>query len=121
MEITDRKQKVDFLSKILLIAKENPEIITDQGKIDKGRGIFQYSFHAVGEECTIGLHLDEKGKPYFRVKGTYVNKNGDFYTSEELLNSASRYFKNDLVDFKNDFFLHKTRLGGRDLLDELKN
>ena len=109
------QEKINFLEKVLKFARENPEFVTSEG-----RAIFYEDYPAYEESCVIGLHLDKKGIPYFKVKGDYNEKNGEIFTGEELLSSASKYLKKDLVGFKHSFHLYKTKEGGQDLLDELR-
>lgn len=117
-KIESKEEKIKFLESILKIAKENPAIITN-----KGRGVFYNDYPAFDEACTIGIHLDEEGKPYFIISGSYLNKpsNQDkIYGSESLLHIGKRYFEESLEKFKKDFHLFETREGGLDLLDKIK-
>ena len=115
MGVADTKEKIIFLENILKIAKENPGIITENG-----RGIFYEDYPAFDESCIVGLHLDEKGKPYFKIKGTVEATKDKVYTPKELLIVGKRYLTKHNEEFKNSFHLYETRDGGKDLLDKIR-
>jgi len=117
MSIENKEEKIKFLENVLKIAKENPAIITD-----KGRGIFYKDYPAFDESCIIGIHLDEKGRPYFEIDGSYshILSGIDRYDAESLLNAGDRYFTKYLDEFKEDFHLYETHEGGKDLLDKIR-
>ena len=103
-EIENKEEKIEFLEEILKMAEENPVIITD-----KGRGIFYADSRHVQEECLIGIKLDEKGKPYFTINGTYVQNNNMITKPEILLIAGDRYLSTNLDKFKQSFHLYKNR------------
>ncbi len=72
----------------------------------KGVEIFDADSHHVQEECSITIKLDEKGKPYFTIKGTYA-KNNKITEPEILLMAGERYFSSNLNTFKQEFHLYK--------------
>ncbi len=112
-----KEEKINFLEEIINVAEKNPEIITKNG-----RGIFSADCAPMDEKCVIGLHLDNKGKAYFKVEGTYLASSnlGRIYSPVVLLNVADRYFSRYVDKFKNSFFLTETREGGEDLLDKIR-
>jgi len=116
-EIENKEEKIKFLEEILKMAEENPVIITS-----KGRGIFYADSRHVQEECLIGVELDEKGKPYFTINGTYAEKNGRINTSELLLISGQRYLPAEVDKFKQSFHLYKNKRKDCkiDLLDKIR-
>jgi hypothetical protein len=120
MAIENNEEKVKFLEKILKVAEENPKIITKNG-----RGIFYDDYPAFDEKCLIGLHIDEKGKAYFKIKGTVLPPScigRSIYNSQELLESGERYLRRDLDKFKQEFHLYKNRRENCeiDLLDKIR-
>jgi hypothetical protein len=116
MEIASKQEKVEFLEKILQIAKENSNLIPENGKL-----IFYDDFPAFDETCVIGIHLDEKKVPYFRIKGTFEANKDKIYNPEELLIEGKRYITKYLDKFKRSFFFYENNNDNApDLLANLK-
>jgi|WetSurMetagenome_2_1015567.scaffolds.fasta_scaffold157625_1 hypothetical protein len=118
MKIENKEEKIQFLEKILKIAKENPVIITD-----KGRGIFYEDFPAFDEKCLIGVEIDKNDNPYFTINGTYAQNNNMITNPEVLLLAGERYLPRDLNKFKQQFHLYKNKRKNCkiDLLDSFRN
>jgi len=116
MDTENKEEKIKFLENILRVAEANPKAITD-----KGMGILYEDYSAFEEDFTIGVHLDEKGKAYFKVFGTHILSNhGNMYNPELLLNAGEDYLIRPLDEFKKKFHLYETKEGGLDLLDKIR-
>jgi len=102
MEIESKQEKIEFLEKILKIAKENSLTI---GKL--GVEIFDGDRRQFEEECSIGVKLDELGNPYFTIHGTYARDSDKIINPEELLENGFRYLPSDINKFKSQFHLYK--------------
>ncbi|MGY4884619.1 MAG: hypothetical protein ACP5NZ_03515 [Nanobdellota archaeon] len=114
--IASEEEKIQFLKIILQLAKENPGLIPKEGK-----AIFYEDFPAFGENCIIDIHLDEKKRPYFKIKGSFEVNADKVYTPEQLLIEGKKYFSKYLDKFKRNFFFHEsTDDNSPDLLANLK-
>jgi len=102
MGIENGKKKIEFLEKILKIAKENSEFI-----VDEGVEIFDADSYHVQERCSIGIKIDDKGIPYFTIHGTYVQNKNRITKPEILLVAGERYLPSNLDQFKQQFHLYK--------------
>ena len=102
MGVVIKEAKIEFLEKILEIAKVNSEFIADGGV-----KIFDADSHHVQEECSIGIKIDNKGIPYFTIHGTYAQNNKMITKPEILLIAGDRYLSTNLDKFKQQFHLYK--------------
>jgi len=96
------KEKIEFLEKILDIAKENSIFITGC-EVE----VFDADSRHVQEKCSIGIKIDKAGNPYFTIHGTYAQNSDKITEPEKLLIAGSRYFSKDLERFKQGFHLYR--------------
>ena len=118
MIIESKQEKIEFLEKILKIAKENSQVI------NKGVEIFDADSHHVREECNLFVKLDNKGNPYFAIRGTYSKNSERINDPETLLFAGDRYLPNNLDKFKGKFHLYKdytNQISENDLINSLRN
>jgi hypothetical protein len=102
MAIDNKEEKIQFLEKILNLAEENPLTI---GK--SGVQIFDADCRQYEERCMVGIKLDERGKAYFTIRGTYARDSDKITNPETLLDNGERYLSSNIDKFKGQFHLYK--------------
>lgn len=119
MEIESKQEKIKFLEDIKGIAESNLLTI---GK--SGVQIFDADCRQYEEECGIGIKIDENGKAYFTIHGTYAENSSRIDSPENLLIAGDRYLPNNFDKFKGEFHLYKdytNQIFENDLINSLRN
>ena len=112
------EKKIKFLEKILKLAEQDPRLIGE------GRQIFQDNMPPAFEEgCAVGIHLDERGKAYFRYFGGQIplkKQDGVNVDAKALLDRGRRYFPTDYDAFAKEFHLYDGDRKLKDLFDSIR-
>jgi hypothetical protein len=118
MVIKSKEEKIEFLEKILQVAKENSKFIA---KLEVE--IFDADSHHVQEECSIGVKLNDSGSPYFTIHGTHAHNSNMITDPEKLLIAGERYLPAELNEFKRQFHLYKdynNQIPEKDLINSIR-
>jgi hypothetical protein len=100
--VESKKEKIKFLESIKGIAEENSSTIGESGV-----AIFDADCRQYQEKCIIGIKLDDNGKAYFTIHGTYAQDSDRIINPETLLIAGDRYLPSDINKFKSQFHLYK--------------